>query len=143
MSLIEDIRVEMAELDTSPRKLRSFALLMGTVFAVLVLLGMFKHWALPATFCLAAIAILWIAGGWIRPGYLRSSYRLWMRAAAILGWIISRVLLGILFYCVITPTGIIGKLAGKRFLDCAFRSSRKTFWIDRDPDKHPTYDKLH
>ena len=143
MSLIEDVRGEMAELDASEKKLRSFGLLMGTVFCILALIGIFKNWAQPLTVSFAILAVLLVAAGWLKSGYLRSSYRLWMLAAAILGWVMARFLLGILFYCVITPTGIIGKLAGKRFLDTSFRGSQQSFWIARDPDKKSTYEKLY
>ena len=143
MSLIEDVRGEMAELDASEKKLRSFCLLMGTVFCILALIGIFKNWAQPLTVSFAILALLLVTAGWLKPGYLRSSYRLWMLAAAILGWVMARFLLGILFYCVITPTGIIGKLVGKRFLDTSFRGAQQSFWVARDPDKKPTYEKLY
>jgi hypothetical protein len=143
MSLIEDVRDEMAGLDASGKKLRSFGLLLGAVFCILALIGMFKNWAQPGTISFAIIALLLITVGWLKPGYLRSFYRLWMLAAAILGWIMARFLLGILFYCVITPTGIIGKLVGKRFLDTSFGCTQQSFWIARDPDKKPTYEKLY
>jgi len=143
MSLIEDIRYEMAELDTSAKKLRSFGMLIGTVFCILALFGIFKHWAQALTFGFAAIAILFIMVGWRKSGYLRTFYRLWMLAASILGWIMARVLLGVLFYCVITPTGIIGRLVGKKFLDTSFRGNQPTFWIAKDPNKRPTYEKLY
>jgi hypothetical protein len=143
MSLIEDVRCEMAELDASKKKLRSFGILMGTVFCILTLIGIFKNWAQPLTFSLAIIALLLATVGWLKSGYLRSSYRVWMLAAAILGWVMARFLLGILFYCVITPTGIIGKLVGKKFLDTSFRGAQQSFWVTRDPDKKPTYEKLY
>jgi len=143
MSLIEDVREEMAGLDASKKKLRNFGILMGMVFCIAVLIGIIRHWPQAWMVGLAVFGLLLAAGGWLMPGFLRSPYRIWMLVAAILGWVMARVLLGILFYCVITPTGLIGKLFGKRFLDISFRGTQQTFWITKDPNKGPTYEKLY
>lgn len=61
-----------------------------------------------------------------------------MAAAIIIGWFMSRVILVILFYLVLTPTAIIARIFGKRFLELKWDRSQKTYWNYREeqaPDK--------
>ena len=54
-----------------------------------------------------------------------------MGFALILGSIMTRVILSVLFYLVITPIGLISKLSGKDFLDLKFDKSVSSYWIPR------------
>ncbi len=49
-----------------------------------------------------------------------------------INWIVSMVILILLFYLVFTPMGLFGKLLGKRFLDLRFRTGEETYWIDKE-----------
>jgi hypothetical protein len=55
-----------------------------------------------------------------------------MSLALILGWFMSRVILIILFYLVITPIGLFAKLFRKRFLELKINKSAKTYWEKRE-----------
>lgn len=60
-------------------------------------------------------------------------YRLWMSFAGVMGWLNTRLLLGIVFFLLIMPIGLVLRLAGK----LQYRNSRQTnsYWIA--PDKIP------
>ncbi len=59
----------------------------------------------------------------------------WMKLAYFLGWFNTRLLLGIFFYLIITPTGLLMRLFGKDLLDEKIDKSAKSYWIKRDLSK--------
>jgi len=62
------------------------------------------------------------------PVALKPVYWIWMVFATILGWIMTRVILSLLFYLVITPIGVFSRLSGNRFLDLKWDKSKSTYW---------------
>ena len=55
-----------------------------------------------------------------------------MAFAVILGWFMTRLILMILFYFILTPIGLLGKLFGYNFLENNFNSSANSYWNLRD-----------
>ena len=52
--------------------------------------------------------------------------------AAILGWVMTRLILSILFYLIITPIGLITRLIGEDFLSLRDPNGSDSFWNHRD-----------
>ena len=50
----------------------------------------------------------------------------------ILGAIVSPVVMGIVFFIVVTPIGIIMKIMGKDLLNKKYDKKKRTYWIKRD-----------
>ena len=69
------------------------------------------------------------------PMILRPVEKVWMGAAKCMGWVMTRVILSILFYLVLTPVGLIAKLVGKDFLDLEFDRNAESYWIPKEPVK--------
>ncbi len=66
-----------------------------------------------------------------RPGYL-----VWMGIAFVMGNIVSRVVLAIVYYLVLTPIGLVGKLVGRdRLAMGAAARSRDSHWVDLPRDR--------
>jgi len=123
------IRDEIRELKTGPRELRKFGLLVGGVFAAL---GLFFWWRHKAAFpYLLAPGLILIAFGAGMPKLLRHVYLGWMALAFMLGFVVSNVLLTILFFLVITPIGLLARLFGKDFLSLKLNRAAPTYWIRR------------
>jgi hypothetical protein len=70
--------------------------------------------------------------GAIYPKCLRVVYLGWMSLALVLGLVVSTVLLTLFFYVVITPMGLVARLAGKDFLRLKLNPSESSYWIRRD-----------
>jgi multisubunit Na+/H+ antiporter MnhG subunit len=64
------------------------------------------------------------------PIVIKPVFILFLYIAFVLGWVMTRVILSILFYLVISPIGLILKLFGKRFLDLKFSRKETSYWID-------------
>ena len=96
---------EIKKLDK--KGLRNFGLVTGTIVAVLfglVLPLIWRH-SLPSwPWIVAAVLWLWAA---IAPTTLNLVYQVWMRIGLVLGWINSRIILGLIFYIAVTPMGLI------------------------------------
>ena len=59
----------------------------------------------------------------------------WMIFAVILGWIMTRIILTLVFYLAITPVRFIAHIFGKKFLDKKWCDSSQTAWNYRKPKK--------
>lgn len=59
----------------------------------------------------------------------------WMTLAFALGWFNTRLLLGIFFYIILTPIGLLMRLFGKDLLDEKIDRSASTYWKKRDLGK--------
>ena len=121
---------------TATRKeLRQFGLLVGAVFTVMGL------WPLvfrgePLRLWAIGIGGLLIAFGGILPQLLAPIHKGWMWVGHILGWINTRILLGIVFYALITPIGLVFRLMGKDTMRQVFAESSATYRVVRSPRPH-------
>jgi hypothetical protein len=83
------------------------------------------HWALVGSFFFLVTAFV---------GYpvLRPLYIGWMAFAFVLGWINTRLLLGVFFYLILTPIGLVLRLGGKDLLDQKIDRSARSYWKKRE-----------
>jgi len=117
---------------TSMKELRSFGLLVGGVFSVIGLWPMMIHGASLRLWAVGVGGLL-IASGGLVPHLLAPVYKGWMWIGHILGWINTRILLGFIFYGLITPIGIVFRLMGKDTMRQAFSEESSTYRVARQP----------
>lgn len=143
MSLIKDVSNEIKALDISAKSIKKFGLVVGGVFAVLGVLLIWKDVWQSTRIVFLVVGVLLFVGGLARSKSeeMKIVYRLWMGMAFLLGWIMSRVILFILFYFVLAPIGFIAKLFGKQFLDVKFKSEKTSYWIPKEK-KQTDYEKM-
>ena len=94
--------------------LRKFGLTTGAIIVLLFVLffpWVFDAESLPIWPWVVA-GILWVPA-LIMPGLLRPIYTTWMKIGHGLGWVNTRIILGVLFYVMILPMGLIMRLFGK------------------------------
>ena len=124
------IRDEIKELDTSPRNLRKFGLVVGGVFGLLAVWFWWRGKTFYPYVLIPSISL--VVFGLIWPKVLKQVYLVWMSLALVLGLIVSTALLMILFYLVVTPVGIVARLSGKDFLSRKLDPHATSYWIVRD-----------
>jgi hypothetical protein len=92
------------------KELRDFGLLFAVFFAGifgLILPAIRGHalpaipWMVAAIFCFLSLLV---------PSTLQPIYQVWMRIGLVLGWINTRIILGLIFYLLLMPMGIIMRL---------------------------------
>ncbi|MBN2029949.1 hypothetical protein JW824_06850 [bacterium] len=138
MSWISDVRDELFKLDQSPKSLKKFGLLVGTVFAIIALWMILKDTSSVLKYILGCVGLLLILFGILYPNLLKPVHKVWMGLAFTMGWLVSRILLIILFIFVTIPIGIITRLFGKDLIDHKMNKDQTSYWI---PKKH--LDKSH
>ena len=68
------------------------------------------------------------------PPLFRAIYHFWIGFSVVLGYFVSRILLTIIFFLVMTPTGLIMRLTGKDPMDRKMDPAAETYWIKRTPE---------
>lgn len=90
---------------------------------------------------------IWMAAGGVLclarlvPPLFRLIYRLWIQFSVVLGFFVSRILLTIIFFLVITPTGLIMKLVGKDPMDRKLDPNASSYWIRRDQEANGSIER--
>ena len=69
----------------------------------------------------------------VLPGVWLRLFRAWMTLANALSWVMTRVILSLFYFLVVTPFGVVRRVLGKSTLDAAWRDGKSSYWIDRTP----------
>jgi len=124
------IREEIKSLSTGTRELRKFGLTVGGVF---VLIGLWFWWrAKPVYPYVLVPGVLLALLGAVVPRVLKLIFIGWMTLAFILGFAVSTVILIVLFYLIVTPVGLIARLAGRDFLNRKLDRKAASYWMKRE-----------
>ncbi len=134
MSLIKDVLSEIKDLDVSTKSVKKFGFVVGGVFTLLAALLFWKNVWQSTRIIFLVVGVSLIFGSLVRPNSeeMKIVYRLWMGLAFFLGWIMSRVILFILFYFVLAPIGLIAKVFGKQFISVKFKDGKQSYWIPKE-----------
>jgi hypothetical protein len=115
---------------SSASELRKFGVIMSICLAALG--GLFLWRDKSYYWCFFAISTWFLFFGLALPAVLRPINRVWMTLSLIMGWFMSRLILIILFYLVLTPTAALLRMFGKDILNINFtRNSTESYWIPR------------
>jgi hypothetical protein len=88
---------------------------------------------------LAAGEAIWAVGGVLAAIYLaaprarRMIYLGWMYAAFPIGWTVSHLLMGVVYYLIITPIGVIMRASGRDPLSRRFDRTVQSYWTPHAP----------
>jgi len=124
---------EIKNIDSSPRELRKFvwvmAISLAVIGALVLLFGRGYYWY----FFVASG--LFICLGLLVPVALMPLHKVWMTFGVIMGWFMTRVILCVLFFIVLTPMALLLKLLGKDLLDMKLdKDSSGSYWRVRSED---------
>ncbi|MBF0286377.1 MAG: sxtJ [SAR324 cluster bacterium] len=122
------------------KQYRDFGVIVGTVFLAISLWPLTKEqeprlWLTGIAGFLLLAAVVW-------PNILAPIHYVWIKIGDGLGWINSRIILGIIFYTIFTPTGLIMRLFGKDPLHKKPDPDKESYWSireQRDPQESMKY----
>ena len=120
---------EIKNIKTSIKDLKSFGFTMGVILSIISAALFYYNNNIFQT--IAILSSVFIGFGILLPIVLRPIYLVWMIFALIFGWIMTRVILGIVFYFIITPIGLLTRLLGEDFLGLRITNSN-SFWNQRN-----------
>lgn len=124
------LKEELKHIDSSDEAVKKTGL---TVGVVLILVSLLLWYLGKYSFMYFSIAGgLFVILAFIAIPVLRPFHKLWMMLALLMGFVMSRVILTILYYLVLTPIGLIAKLVGKKFIPLGFDKNANTYWEKRE-----------
>ena len=122
---------ELNSIKSSRKDLKNFGFTIGFI---LLIIGVFLFVREKGLFVyLFSIGSILIILGGIVPVLLRPFYKVWMTFAVIIGWIMTRIILSILFFSIITIIGLFTRLLGKDFLNLKSKSN-ESYWDIRNKE---------
>ena len=127
MTIFDDIK----KIKSTPKELKEFGMVMGIFFAILTGLFWWRHRNFLPYACLSAVFFIL---RFVMPAWLKPLQKIWMTFAVMMGFVMTRVILGILFFLVLTPVSFISRLTGKKFLDLDFKKPQDTYWNPYNKD---------
>jgi len=124
------MREEIKKISTTKKDIKKFSYLVG---GVIILISLLLLWKGSSNYqAVFLIGILFEIFGLIIPMILKPLYIIWMTFATILGWIMTRVILTVLFYLIVTPIGLIARIFGAKFLDLSWNKNVNSYWNKRE-----------
>ena len=111
---------------------RNFGIVFSILFLIISIYPLFKNgdiriWS-------AIISIIFLFFGLFNASILNPLNKIWFKFGLFLGNLISPIVMGIVFFIVVTPTSIIMKLLGKDLLALK-KNNKKSYWIARSSIK--------
>ena len=110
---------------------KSFGIVFAAVFAIIALLPL-AH-SLPPRWWALAVAALFLIAAFIAQPLLKPLNLLWFKFGLLLYKVVNPIVMGLLYYLTVVPTGLVMRACGKDPLNRAFDPKAKTYWIERDP----------
>ncbi|HWG95702.1 MAG TPA: SxtJ family membrane protein [Nitrospira sp.] len=114
------------------KDLRQFGFLVGGVFAVIGLWPVVFRSESPRLWAMILGGLLIVLGA-LAPQSLKQIHGGWMKIGHILGAINTKIILGIIYYFLITPMGLIMRFMGKDPMHRALAQGTDTYRIVRAP----------
>ena len=111
---------------------RSFGIVFFIVFFLIALYPLINNediriWSL-------IISLIFLILGLINSRILNPLNKLWFKFGILLGKIVSPIIMGIIFFLVVTPIGFIMRILGKDVLNLKFNAN-KSYWIEKNGPK--------
>ena len=112
---------------------RSFGIVFFVVFLLIATYplldqGDLRVWSL-------IISFLFLILGLFNSKILTPLNKLWFKFGLFLGKIISPIIMGIIFFVVVTPTGVVMRLLGKDILKLKLNKEKSSYWIKKEGPK--------
>jgi len=92
---------------------------------------------------LLGIGLFFLVISWISPMRLRLVKTVWMKIGHGLGWFNTRVLLGLIFFLLLTPIALVTRLFGMDLLDQKLQKEKESYWrVRKNPNLLTNYERL-
>ena len=111
---------------------KSFGIVFFIFFMIISLYPLFKNgdirvWA-------TIIAVIFLILGLLNSSFLNPLNKIWFKFGILLGNFVSPIVMGIVFFVIVTPTALIMKIFGKNLLNLK-RDNKQSYWVERSSIK--------
>ena len=107
---------------------KSFGIVFFLFFLIVAIYPLFEGENIRAWSII--IATIFLILGLLNSKILTPFNKIWFKFGILLGSIVSPIVMGIVFFLIVTPTSLIMRLFGKNLLGLK-RVNKKTYWIER------------
>lgn len=123
------LKEEFKLIKESKKDLQKFGLTVGGV--LIIISGFLFYFEKPSAIFFGGTGLFLVFTGLIHPAILKPLNKIWMSLAIVLGFFMSRLILTILFYLILTPVSFAARIFGKKFMELNYDKSAKTYWEKR------------
>ena len=118
---------------------RSFGFVFSIVFLLIALWPLLNNseiriWSL-------IISVIFLILGFLNSIILNPLNILWFKFGLLLGKVISPLVMGLIFFCVVTPIGILMKIFKKDMLKLKY-NNKNSYWVDKNGPKSKMSDQF-
>jgi hypothetical protein len=111
---------------------KSFGLVFFVFFLIIALFPLFKDgniriWAI-------IVSVIFLILGLLNSKILSPLNKIWFKFGILLGKIVSPIVMGIVFFVVVTPTSLMMRIFGKNLLGLK-KENKKSYWIEKSSIK--------
>lgn len=117
----------MNNIDTSTKSLREFAYTMAAAFVIIFCALLPWLFSRATPIWPLVIAVILLLQAFTYPSSLIPVQMLWMRIGAVLGWVNTRIILGVLFFLLLTPIGWLQRIRGKLNYQIGFDKNKASY----------------
>ncbi|MGH7493268.1 MAG: SxtJ family membrane protein [bacterium] len=122
---------EIKSIKATTKEARKFGLTIGIFLLVIAGLLFWKQRPSFSAFAYAGAGFVFL--GLLAPLLLKPVFKVWMSFAVVMGFVMTRVILAVLFFALFTPVSLVAKLLGKDLLDERWDKNADTYWVKRPP----------
>ena len=123
--------MKQKEIKTGSNK--SFGIVFFVIFIIIALWPLLKDENIRVWSIIVSITFLTL--GLLNSKILTPLNKLWMRLGILLGAIVSPIVMGVIYFGVITPIGLIMKVFGKDVLNLKLDKNKTTYWLKKNKIK--------
>ena len=111
---------------------RSFGIVFFVVFFIIAVYPIFKGgdirtWSI-------VISLIFLVLGILNSKLLLPLNKIWFKFGLFLGKLVSPIVMGIIFFLVVTPIGLFMKLLGKDLINLKL-NKKNTYWVEKEEQK--------
>jgi hypothetical protein len=129
------VMVSLVFNNTLPRRQQLLGFLLPVLFSVVGGSALSGAGPMNVTVVVWTVGVVLCAVLWTLPRLARSVYIGWMTAVSPIGWTITGFLLGLVFYLVLTPLGLIMRLFGHDPMQRRIDESVQSYWVRRSENR--------
>lgn len=111
---------------------RSFGFVFAGVFTIITLVKLWRGWS-DWGYLWLGLAVAFAVAAAAAPSILAPLNRIWLKIGLALHKVMTPLIMGLLFFLVVTPIGLMMRATGKDILRLKRSPEEKSYWIDRTP----------
>lgn len=111
---------------------RSFGILFFVVFMVVAAYFWHKGYEDSWVYGAIALSVFFLLAGFLAPALLRPLNKLWFQLGLLMGRVVSPIVLGVIFFILLSPIAILMRVFGRDELKLKKRDVN-SYWVERQP----------